>query len=65
MNSSKQESVFDVYTGDEDEDFAFNKTVVPIKPAFYEGERLVSHSQGICSKQQQLSISAPRLLPQH
>lgn len=39
-------SVFDAFTGTEDEDFAFNKTVVPIKLALYEGERLVSRSQG-------------------
>ena len=38
-------SVFDMFTGNEDEDFAFNKTVVPIKLALYEGERLVSRSQ--------------------
>ncbi len=38
-------SVFDAYTGSEDEDFAFNKTIVPIKMALYEGERLVSRSQ--------------------
>lgn len=39
-------SVFDAYTGSEEEDFAFNKTVVPIRLALYEGERLVSRSQG-------------------
>lgn len=39
-------SVFDMFTGNEDEDFAFNKTIVPIKLALYEGERLVSRSQG-------------------
>lgn len=39
-------SVFDAFTGTEEEDFAFNKTVVPIKLALYEGERLVSRSQG-------------------
>lgn len=39
-------SVFDLFTGNEEEDFAFNKTVVPIKLALYEGERLVSRSQG-------------------
>ena len=38
-------SVFDEFTGSEEEDFAFNKTVVPIKLALYEGERLVSRSQ--------------------
>lgn len=39
-------SVFDQYTGSEEEDFVFNKTVVPIKLALYEGEQLVSRSQG-------------------
>lgn len=38
-------SVFDEYTGNEDQDYAFNKTVVPVKLALYEGERLVSRSQ--------------------
>jgi len=38
-------SVFDAFTGSEDEDFVFNKTVVPIKLALNEGERLVSRSQ--------------------
>ncbi len=38
-------SVFDDFTGNEDEDFAFNKTVVPVKLVLYEGERLVSRSQ--------------------
>ncbi len=38
-------AVFDAYTGSEEEDFAFNKTIVPIKMALYEGERLVSRSQ--------------------
>jgi anti-sigma regulatory factor (Ser/Thr protein kinase) len=38
-------SVFDTYTGNAEEDFAFNKTVVPLKLALYEGERLVSRSQ--------------------
>ncbi|MBS4098811.1 MAG: DUF4325 domain-containing protein [Sulfuricella sp.] len=37
--------VFDAFTGNEDENFAFNKTVVPVKLALYEGERLVSRSQ--------------------
>ena len=39
-------SVFDMFTGTEEENFAFNKTVVPIRLATYEGERLVSRSQG-------------------
>lgn len=38
-------SVFDDFTGTEDEDFSFNKTVVPVKLVLYEGERLVSRSQ--------------------
>lgn len=38
-------SVFDDFTGSEEDDFAFNKTVVPVKLALYEGERLVSRSQ--------------------
>lgn len=38
-------SVFDDFTGNEDEDFVFNKTVVPVKLALYEGEQLVSRSQ--------------------
>lgn len=38
-------SVFDTFTGNEEEDFVFNKTVVPVKLALYEGENLVSRSQ--------------------
>ncbi|MBI3902593.1 MAG: DUF4325 domain-containing protein [Nitrosomonadales bacterium] len=38
-------SVFDAYTADEAGDFAFNKTIVPVRLALYEGERLVSRSQ--------------------
>jgi len=46
LNSDKKlKDVFDDFTGDEDEDFAFNKTVVPVKLVLYEGERLVSRSQ--------------------
>ncbi len=37
--------VFDEFTGTEDEDFAFNTTVVPVKLVLYEGEKLVSRSQ--------------------
>ncbi len=37
--------VFDDFTGTEDEDFVFNKTVVPVRLALYEGEKLVSRSQ--------------------
>jgi len=46
MGSNRNlEEVFDAYTGSEDEDYAFNKTVVPVKLVLYEGERLVSRSQ--------------------
>ena len=46
LNSDKNlKSVFDYFSGNEDENFAFNKTVVPVKLALYEGERLVSRSQ--------------------
>lgn len=46
INSKRDlKSVFDEFTGNEDEDFAFNKTIVPLKLALYEGERLVSRSQ--------------------
>ena len=38
-------SVFDEFTGDEEEDYAFNKTIVSVTLALYEGERLVSRSQ--------------------
>ena len=38
-------SVFDRFTGDEDEDFVFNKTIVPVRLALYEGEQLISRSQ--------------------
>ena len=38
-------SVFDEFTAGEEEDFAFNRTVVPVRLALYEGERLVSRSQ--------------------
>jgi len=37
--------VFDAFTGTEDEDFAFNTTIVPVKLVLYEGEKLVSRSQ--------------------
>ena len=39
------EGVFAAFTGNEDEDFSFNTTVVPVKLALYEGEKLVSRSQ--------------------
>jgi len=46
MNSERTlSSVFDEFTAGEDEDFAFNRTIVPVKLALYEGERLVSRSQ--------------------
>lgn len=46
MNSERTlTSVFDAFTAGEEEDFAFNRTVVPVKLALYEGERLVSRSQ--------------------
>lgn len=38
-------SIFDAFTGDEEDNFAFNKTVVPVQLALYEGESLVSRSQ--------------------
>jgi hypothetical protein len=44
-SDKKLKNIFDAFTGDEDQDFAFNKTVVPVKLALYEGERLVSRSQ--------------------
>ncbi|MBL1276568.1 MAG: DUF4325 domain-containing protein [Ectothiorhodospiraceae bacterium] len=37
--------VFDAFTGTEEEDYAFNTTVVPVKLVLYEGEKLVSRSQ--------------------
>lgn len=46
LNSDKSlKSVFDEFTGNEDDDFVFNKTVVPVRLALYEGEQLVSRSQ--------------------
>lgn len=46
LDSTKNlRAVFDSFTGSEEESFAFNKTVVPVKLALYEGERLVSRSQ--------------------
>ena len=38
-------SIFDEFTGTEDDDYAFNTTVVPVRLVLYEGERLVSRSQ--------------------
>lgn len=37
--------VFDAFTGTEEDDYAFNTTVVPVKLVLYEGEKLVSRSQ--------------------
>lgn len=46
LNSDKNlKAVFDNFTGNEKENFAFNKTIVPVKLVLYEGERLVSRSQ--------------------
>jgi anti-sigma regulatory factor (Ser/Thr protein kinase) len=46
MDSGKTLSaVFDGYTSGEAGDYAFDRTVVPVKLALYEGERLVSRSQ--------------------
>jgi len=46
LNSSKNlKTVFDEFTGTDAEDYAFNATVVPVRLALYEGERLVSRSQ--------------------
>ena len=46
LSSDKNlKAVFDAFTGNEDENFAFNKTIVPVKLVLYEGERLVSRSQ--------------------
>lgn len=46
LDSSRSlKAVFGEFTGNEDEDFAFNKTIVPVRLALYEGERLVSRSQ--------------------
>jgi len=46
LNSNRVlKELFDEFTGTPDEDYAFNKTIVPIKLALYEGEQLVSRSQ--------------------
>ena len=39
------QSVFDEFSGGEEEDYGFIKTVVPVKLALYEGDSLVSRSQ--------------------
>ena len=38
-------AVFDAFSGTEDDDYAFNKTIVPVKLALYEGGQLISRSQ--------------------
>lgn len=38
-------AVFDEFSGGEEDDYAFNKTIIPVDLARYEGERLVSRSQ--------------------
>lgn len=43
--SRTTKKVFDKYTGDESEDFGFNKTVVPVELAQYGNDRLISRSQ--------------------
>jgi len=46
LDSNKNlESVFNEFTGTEEEDYAFNTTIVPVRLALYEGDRLVSRSQ--------------------
>lgn len=40
-----QNDVFDAFEGTEDEDYVFNTTIVPVRLALYEGEKLVSRSQ--------------------
>ena len=44
-STTNLKEVFDEFTGSEDEDYAFNTTVVPVKLVLYEGEKLVSRSQ--------------------
>ncbi len=41
----KEKEIFDQYTAGEDDDFAFNKTVVPVNLARFGHEQLVSRSQ--------------------
>ena len=46
LNSTRTvKEVFDEYTAGEDDDFSFNKTVVPVKLAIFGHEQLVSRSQ--------------------
>ena len=44
-NNRTLKEVFDAFTDTTDEDFPFNKTIVPVKLALYEGEQLISRSQ--------------------
>lgn len=43
--SRTTKKVFDKYTGDESEDYGFNKTVVPVELAQYGNDKLISRSQ--------------------
>ena len=43
--SRTTKKVFDKYTGSEDEDFGFNRTVVPVQLAQYGNDKLISRSQ--------------------
>ena len=43
--SRTTKKIFDKYTGDESEDFGFNKTVVPVELAQYGNDKLISRSQ--------------------
>jgi len=46
LNSERTlREVFDSFSGTEEEDYAFNKTIVPVKLALYEGGQLISRSQ--------------------
>jgi anti-sigma regulatory factor (Ser/Thr protein kinase)/biotin operon repressor len=46
INSTRTDlEVFNAYTADEDDDYAFNKTVIPVKLAQFGEEQLVSRSQ--------------------
>jgi hypothetical protein len=46
LNSERTlREVFDSFSGTEEEDYAFNKTIVPVRLALYEGGQLISRSQ--------------------
>lgn len=46
VNSNRTDSeIFDQFSGNDDEDYAFNKTVIPVKMARINKENLVSRSQ--------------------